>query len=76
MAIGSLEEPLGAAGWAGGSNLVQLAPMALQRMRAAGPGKFSARLKIFTPFKGRIGAAGEGAVAMRVPETVSFVFSG
>ena len=35
-----------------GPGLVQVAPMRAQRMRAAGPGRFSARLRMRVPFSG------------------------
>jgi hypothetical protein len=45
-------------------------------MRAAGPGKFSAKLKIRTPFKGRMGAVVDGAVAMYFPEALRLSLQG
>jgi hypothetical protein len=58
--------------------------MAWQRIRAAGPGKFSAKLRMRTPFRGRMVAVelavdvgleaglGLGAVAMAGPAAVEF----
>jgi hypothetical protein len=39
----------------GGSALVQVAPICWHRIRAAGPGKFKATLRMRTPRKGLIG---------------------
>ena len=43
-----------------GSSLVQVAPMRAQRMRAAGPGRFSARLRMRVPFSGWGSGRGHG----------------
>ena len=64
--MGSPEVPLGALGWGGGSSFTQLAPICWQRISAAGPGKFRAKLTMRTPFKGLSGLAvkdGDLAVA-------------
>ena len=43
---------MGELGWGGGSTFTQLAPICSQRISAAGPGKFSAKLTMRTPFSG------------------------
>lgn len=43
--------PAGADGWAGGSNLTQVAPICWHRMRVAGPGILSAKLSTRTPLR-------------------------
>ena len=47
--MGSDGEPLGKPAGGSGSSLVHLAPMAASLMRAAGPGRLSATLKMRTP---------------------------
>ena len=49
--IGSEGAPLGAPAGGSGSSLLHLAPMAARRIRAAGPGRFSATLRMRTPLR-------------------------
>jgi rhodanese-related sulfurtransferase len=48
---------------AGGSSLTQRAPMAQQRIKAAGPGRFSARLTTRTPWRARRGRGEDAFVS-------------
>ena len=53
--MGSPDVPLGALGCGGGSSLTQVAPICRQRIRAAGAGRFSAKLRMRTPLSGSKG---------------------
>ena len=76
--MGSPGVPGGRSLGAGGSSLTQVAPMAWQRISAAGPGRLSARLRMRTPLSGlKVGAlAGDSGRATAFAEALAGDFDG